>query len=156
MDFKKLAAFIELAKKNGVSQLQYENSQEKYSVEFLLDDPVALSSAESVLSQYPTELKRPTIVSEPAETQKKKEKVDKNIVEVTSPFVGTFYIAPSPGAKPYVKVGDVITPGSILCIVEAMKIMNEIASEINGEIVEVCAKNETAVEFGQTLFKLRI
>ena len=75
---------------------------------------------------------------------------------VTSPIVGTFYASPSPTADAFVKVGDTVKKGQVLCIVEAMKLMNEIESEFAGEVVEVLVDNETMVEFGQKLFKVRV
>ena len=69
-------------------------------------------------------------------------------------MVGTFYAAPQPGAPAFVKVGDEVAAGETLCIVEAMKLMNEITAECDGEIVDVCAANGDVVEFGQTLFKI--
>jgi acetyl-CoA carboxylase biotin carboxyl carrier protein len=75
---------------------------------------------------------------------------------VTSPFVGTFYRGASPDAEPFVKVGDQVLKGQTLCIVEAMKLMNEIESEFSGVIVEVLAENGASVEFGQKLFKLKM
>ena len=74
---------------------------------------------------------------------------------VTSPFVGTFYRAPAPDADPFVEVGTVIKPGQTLCIVEAMKLMNEIESDFAGTVVEVLVENGNSVEFGQKLFKVR-
>jgi acetyl-CoA carboxylase biotin carboxyl carrier protein len=76
------------------------------------------------------------------------------LLEVTSPMVGTFYGAPEPGAKPYVSVGSRITKGQILCIIEAMKIMNEIESEFTGVIKEVVASDAHPVEYGQVLFRV--
>ena len=75
--------------------------------------------------------------------------------EVKSPMVGTFYSAPSPKDAPYVKIGDKVKKGDVLCVVEAMKLMNEIESEYDGEIVEICVKNEDMVEYGTTLFKIK-
>jgi len=69
-------------------------------------------------------------------------------------MVGTFYSAPDPGAEPYVKVGTRVSPGQMVCIIEAMKIMNEIESEVQGVIREVCVENAQPVEFGQTLFRV--
>jgi acetyl-CoA carboxylase biotin carboxyl carrier protein len=69
--------------------------------------------------------------------------------------VGTFFRAPSPGAEPYVKVGDMVEEGSILCVVEAMKLMNEIPADIPGEVVQIYVENSQPVEFGQRLFGLR-
>ncbi len=71
---------------------------------------------------------------------------------ITSPMVGIFYAAPSPDAKPFVQVGDTIKEGDVVCIVEAMKLMNEIDAEVSGKIVEICVENGQPVEFGQTLF----
>jgi acetyl-CoA carboxylase biotin carboxyl carrier protein len=73
---------------------------------------------------------------------------------VTSPFVGTFYRAPSPDSQPYVEVGAAVKKGQVLCIVEAMKLMNEIESEVEGKVAEILAQNATPVEFGQPLFRI--
>lgn len=81
---------------------------------------------------------------------------DKNIQEVAAPIVGTFYSKSAPDKPDYVSVGDKVKKGDILCIIEAMKIMNEIQSEVDGEIVDVLVKNEEMVEYGQCLFKIRI
>ncbi len=81
--------------------------------------------------------------------------VQDGLVTVTSPIVGTFYRAPSPGAPPFVEVGSKIAKGQVLCIVEAMKLMNEIESEIDAEVVEVLVANGQPVEYGEKLFKLR-
>lgn len=70
---------------------------------------------------------------------------------LTSPMVGTFYSAPSPEAKPFVEVGQTISQGDVVCIVEAMKLMNEIESEVSGKVVEICVKDGQPVEFGQVL-----
>ncbi|NOZ57516.1 MAG: acetyl-CoA carboxylase biotin carboxyl carrier protein [Calditrichaeota bacterium] len=78
----------------------------------------------------------------------------KELIEVRSPMVGTFYRAPAPGAEPYVKVGDVVSPGQVLCIIEAMKLMNEIEAEVSGKIVEICVENAQPVEYNQVLFRL--
>ena len=78
-----------------------------------------------------------------------------NATDVKSPMVGTFYGAPEPGAKPYVSVGQQVKQGQVLCIIEAMKIMNEIESEVSGTIVEVCASDAHPVEYGQVLFRVR-
>ena len=75
-------------------------------------------------------------------------------LEVKSPMVGTYYSAPEPGAKPYLSVGDRISKGQILCIIEAMKIMNEIESEFDGVVKEILAQNSHPVEYGQVLFRI--
>ena len=70
---------------------------------------------------------------------------------ITSPMVGAFYAAPAPGAKPFVKVGDVVTAGQVVCIVEAMKLMNEIESDVSGKITQICVEDGQSVEYGQVL-----
>lgn len=93
-------------------------------------------------------------VSDGADGAQKPEAARPKLLEVTSPMVGTFYGAPEPGAKPYVSVGSRITKGQILCIIEAMKIMNEIESEFTGVIKEVAAQDAHPVEYGQVLFRV--
>lgn len=84
-----------------------------------------------------------------------KEDAQENYKEIKSPMVGTFYASSSPKAEPFVKVGDKIKKGQVVCIVEAMKLMNEIESEFDGEVIEVCKKDEDMVEYGTTLFKVK-
>ena len=78
-----------------------------------------------------------------------------NLTDVKSPMVGTYYGAPEPGAKPYVSVGQQIKKGQVLCIIEAMKIMNEIESEVSGTVVEMNATDAHPVEYGQVLFRVQ-
>ena len=86
------------------------------------------------------------------ETKVKKEEIEGNIVK--APMVGTFYIKPSPNSDPYVEVGKQVAKGSILCIIEAMKLMNEIESEFDGKIAEIYVKDGEAVEYGEPLFRI--
>ncbi|MFR2534882.1 MAG: acetyl-CoA carboxylase biotin carboxyl carrier protein [Clostridia bacterium] len=115
--------------------------------------------------------KNQTIVKEIVEKQDKTPSIivnqeqNRNIVEETtpvedykivkSPMVGTFYSSNSPKEEAFVKVGDKIKKGQVLCIIEAMKLMNEIESEFDGEVVQICAKNEDMVEYGAPLFKIK-
>ncbi|MDH7604780.1 MAG: acetyl-CoA carboxylase biotin carboxyl carrier protein [Melioribacter sp.] len=92
-----------------------------------------------------------TIQEEPKLLEPKEEKKS-NLHEIRSPIVGTFYRAPAPDADPYVQVGDIVSPGMVLCIVEAMKLMNEIESDVNGKIVKILVENATPVEYNQPLF----
>lgn len=143
MDIKKLKAFIELAKKEGVSKLRYADGKEHYFVSFVGDSLPVAPRARSHEAQA-------EVAHQAHSTPKKSD-----YYEITSPFVGTFYRAPSPGALNYSNVGDRVSPGKILCIIEAMKIMNEIESDVAGEIVEICVENESYVEFGQVLFRVK-
>jgi len=137
MDLDNLKAFIKLAKEEGVAELAYEDSKNKMHV-VLGGRPVAAPVAGHAPSGAPA-----------AKAE------DDQLIKVTAPFVGTFYSSATPGAPAFVKVGDKVNPGKILCIIEAMKVMNEIEAEVAGEIVEVCVENEVFVEYGQVLFKVR-
>lgn len=77
--------------------------------------------------------------------------VEKKGTPITSPMVGTFYKSPSPDAEPFVKVGSVVEDGKVVCIIEAMKLMNEIESDVSGKVIEICVEDGQAVEFGQVL-----
>jgi len=111
------------------SRARTGGAEPQHVVEAVLGDRVAAGKA----------------VSEPAP-------VDENLLEIKSPMVGTFYRAPGPGAKPYASMGDTVEPGQVVCIIEAMKLMNEIESEVSGKIAKILVENEQPVEFGQTLF----
>ena len=148
MDTKNLEALIELAKESGLAELQYETKEEKIKIKFPFGDTqavVPMNHQNAGLNLVGQETKQ---VSE-------KSNLQDGLIEVTSPFVGTFYRSPSPDAEAYVKVGQKVSKGQVLCIIEAMKIMNEIETEISGEIVEVCVENENYVEFGQVLFLIK-
>lgn len=147
MDLKKIEAFIELAKKAEVSELSYEGKDEKIAVKFPFAGAVLAAPQTVSKNVANTEVK----VAVTPEVDKK----NSGLKEITSPFVGTYYRSPSPGAAAYINVGDKIAPGKVLCIIEAMKIMNEIEAEISGEIVEMCVENESYVEFGQVLFRVK-
>lgn len=145
MDLKILKDFINLAKEEGVSELKYETKELKVSVNF--------SGPNNVQSFY--QPAHNTISSTSAAKVENTVEQKSNFHEIKSPFVGTFYSSSSPDKAPYVQVGDRISKGQTLCILEAMKIMNEIESDISGEVVEVCVDNESLVEYGQTLFKIK-
>lgn len=117
-----------------------------------------------IISQAPVVATPTQIVAvPPAPIVPIQEEIKNEVVEeesgysyITSPIVGTFYESASPNADPYVKIGSQIKEGQVVCILEAMKLMNEIESEIEGEIAEILVKNEEMVEYGQKLFKVRI
>lgn len=144
MDLSNIKKFIELAKEEGVSELKYEAKDVKISVNFN-----SANSSTQIISA-------PSIPQAQASAQPTKvESSNSGYHEIKSPFVGTFYGASAPDKDAFVKVGDKVSKGTTLCILEAMKIMNEIESDISGEIVEICVENESLVEYGQTLFKIR-
>ncbi len=112
-----------------------------------------------VLEQAPAQMAGPAPAAAPAPPaesrgQERPEATDSDLIEITSPMVGTFYHAPAPDAPPYVEPGKKVSPGDTLCIIEAMKLMNELESEVSGTIAEVCVDNAQPVEFGQVLFRV--
>jgi acetyl-CoA carboxylase biotin carboxyl carrier protein len=144
MDTEKLKEFIELAREYNVSSLKYESKDEKYSVSLGGVDQRNFLANPGIQAPMATSQAQQASASEQSDTS--------HLKKVTSPFVGTFYSSPSPDSPIYVKAGDSISSGKVMCIVEAMKIMNEIESDISGKVVEICVENEDYVEFGQTLF----
>jgi len=152
IDMKGLKEFVKLAKDSGASELIYETKTVKLKVNFGGSAPVVMHAPAAVAHAAPVAAVAPAAAkSEPPKAAAK----DANLHTVTSPFVGTFYGAPGPGKPAYVKVGDKVKVGQALCVLEAMKIMNEIDADAAGEIVEICVENESLVEFGQPLFKIK-
>jgi acetyl-CoA carboxylase biotin carboxyl carrier protein len=100
----------------------------------------------------PVAFSAPTVIDKDKVEVKTPEESPKNLVAIRSPIVGTFYRAPAPDAQPYCDIGDIVKPGQVVCIVEAMKLMNEIESDIAGKIVKILLKNEEPVEYNQELF----
>lgn len=143
MDLDNIKEFIQLAKEEGVTELKYEKKDLKLSVSF--------SSSQI---QIPVQAQQIPLSADSLASAVPRVKDDFHVV--TSPFVGTFYAQSAPGTPAYAKVGDNVSKGQTLCVLEAMKIMNEIEADVSGEIVEVCVENENLVEFGQPLFKIRV
>ena len=146
MDLERIKEIIKLAKDEGLEQISYEKGNEKISLKLGGVPPINYQPVAT-----------PVIVQQMREEEEHSSKKNSNstLIDITSPFVGTFYRGPSPEAEFYVKIGDKVSVGMELCIVEAMKIMNAIESDVEGEIVEVCVENENYVEYGQVLFKIR-
>lgn len=147
MKLENVKKFIELAKSEGVSELKYEEKDLKIAVSFstgIIAQPIA---------HHPTQSSAHSTT--PSQSSAENISESENFHVITSPFVGTFYASSAPGEPSFVNVGDKVFPGKTLCILEAMKIMNEIESDTSGEIVEICVENESLVEYGQALFKVR-
>ncbi|HEU4878623.1 MAG TPA: acetyl-CoA carboxylase biotin carboxyl carrier protein [Gemmatimonadaceae bacterium] len=139
------------------------------SVEITSDKGVKIRISKSARSSFqmsPMQMQMPMAAPMPAPApaapaapaaptpEQIKQEAKSRYLEVKSPMVGTYYAAPEPGAKPYLSVGDRISKGQILCIIEAMKIMNEIESEFDGVVKEILAQNAHPVEYGQVLFRI--
>jgi len=137
-----LKSLLETLEEGGVSEFEYED--EKVRVK------VALARGQAPVV---TAVAAPVTTS--AAAPRSAEVADPNIVYVTSPFVGTFYKSPAPEADPFVAVNGSVKKGQTLCIIEAMKLMNEIEAEFSGTVLEVLVESGKSVEFGQKLFKIK-
>lgn len=147
LSIESLKEIVKVAKDEGVLELKVESKDFKISVNF--------ASTSTQLQHTQPIVHHPAPVSVAAAEATATTKIETGLHVIKSPFVGTFYSSPSPGKPVYVKVGDKVKIGQTLCVLEAMKIMNEIDSDINGEIVEICVDNESLVEYGQPLFKIK-
>jgi acetyl-CoA carboxylase biotin carboxyl carrier protein len=148
LELKDIKAIIDLMKKNDLAVFKLEKEGIKIELE-AHRVPVSLVAAQPAV--------QPTPPAAPATTQTGSTPVEPKatLKEVVSPMVGTFYRAPSPDSAPYVQVGQDITKDTVVCIIEAMKVMNEIKAEVHGVIAEVLVENGTPVQFGQPLFRVK-
>jgi acetyl-CoA carboxylase biotin carboxyl carrier protein len=154
LDHKELRELIEIISRSNFSTFEME--REGFKLKLVKDNGVAtVVAATASLPAEPAAPRVATPAPVAAPVVAEEAPVDDGTVEVASPIVGTYYEAPTPGAEPFVAVGDRVRKGQVLCIVEAMKLMNEIESEIDAEVVELLASNGQPVEFGEALFKLR-
>lgn len=149
IDLKQLEGLLKVLEDRDVSEFEFED--EKIRLHLRRGQPVvAMSTSPHHAPVHPNDLGPPAGLEGGSAKQG-----EGNIAYVTSPFVGTFYRSPSPDAPAFVDVGSNIRPGQALCIVEAMKLMNEIEAEFAGTIIECLADTATPVEFGQRLFKVK-
>jgi len=146
MDLRKLKKLIDLVQESGIAELEVTEGEERVRIvrggkpaEVTVNMPASMAAAAApVLAAVPR-------LAQPAET-----KIDGHVVK--SPMVGTFYRAPSPGAKAFVEVGDPVKVGQTICIIEAMKLLNEIESDKDGTIKGILVENGQPVEYGEPLF----
>ena len=148
MDLKDIKAIVDLMEKNGLTAFEMEKGGFRIALSkgavagpavSYAPAPVAAPAAPAAASSAPAE------AAAPAASGK----------EIPSPMVGTFYTAPSPESPPFVKVGQKVTPDTVVAIIEAMKVMNEIKAEASGTITEIAAENGQPVQFGQALFRYK-
>lgn len=153
MNLKEIEALIKLVKKSGVSEVSVDMKDFKITVKTQGNGtnaayaPVAAASAPALAAPVHAPAASPTPATPQPETPD-----DSKLITVRSPMIGTFYRTPSPDKPSFVNVGDDISSGKVLCIIEAMKLFNEIESEVTGKIVKVLVENATPVEYDQPLF----
>jgi acetyl-CoA carboxylase biotin carboxyl carrier protein len=148
VDLKEIRTLIDLMKKNGLSVFKMEREGFKITLK-----TGSAGGAAQIIAVSPAHT--PAVSSPQSANVANEPAAEGSHKEIKSPMVGTFYAAPSPEAAPYVTVGQEITPDTVVCIIEAMKVMNEIKAEISGVIAEVCAENGKPVQFGQALFRVK-
>jgi acetyl-CoA carboxylase biotin carboxyl carrier protein len=154
MDIRKIKKLIELLEESGIAEIEIKEGEEAVRISRagaaapgaqVAHAAPAQAPATAVPSRVP-ELQPAALSGEGAAKPKPNEHV------ITAPMVGTFYAAPSPGAKPFVEIGDEVKVGQVLCVIEAMKMMNQIEADKAGRITSIMARNGDPVEFGQPLF----
>ena len=151
MDIRKVKKLIEMLEESNLEEIEIQEGEE--SVRLVKNKPNNLLSSQPVYTESIQ-----TIEDRPTERIKEEsegpaEDEDSGDL-INSPMVGTFYASASPGSKPFVSVGDHVNEGDVVCIVEAMKMMNEIKSEFSGEVLSINVENSQPVEYGQTLFEI--
>jgi acetyl-CoA carboxylase biotin carboxyl carrier protein len=152
MELKDILKLMEAFSESNIHEIKLEQEAFKIKLE---KEPVkkeVVVTESKPQTRVLTETKQ--VTSTPADEHTQTEKED-NFHIIKSPIVGTFYSSPSPDAKNYVEVGSQVKKGQVLCIIEAMKLMNDIESDFDGEVVEILVKNEQMVEYGQPLFKIK-
>ncbi|HEX6997360.1 MAG TPA: acetyl-CoA carboxylase biotin carboxyl carrier protein [Gammaproteobacteria bacterium] len=150
MDIRKVKKLIELLEESGISEIEISEGEESVRIS-RYPQPGIMTFASPPPAAAPAPAALPAEAAKPAPQEPEPEPPPRGH-EITAPMVGTVYLAPSPGAKPFVEVGSHVKPGDTLCIIEAMKMMNQIECDVSGRIVSVLAENGSPVEFGQTLF----
>jgi acetyl-CoA carboxylase biotin carboxyl carrier protein len=152
VDIRKVKKLIELLEESGISEIEISEGEESVrisrypnpgtvSVQTIAAAPPASASPQPAALPTNGEIAAAAAAAAAARGQ-----------QVTAPMVGTFYSGPAPGAKPFVEIGTEVKPGDTLCVIEAMKMMNQIESEVSGKVVSILVENGNPVEFGQALF----
>lgn len=147
MELEEIKKIIELMDANSLCEFELEENGMRLMIKKGLQ-PQVVHAVQTVVPPAAAAAESKPAAAAPAAVDASR------YVEVKAPFVGTFYRAPSPEADPYVKEGQEVTPESVLCIVEAMKVMNEIKAETRGIVREILVENAHAVQYGQVLFKI--
>jgi len=157
MDFEEIKLILALVREHDLAEFELEHQGFKIRIRkdgghpIVVTTPVSASAVAPAVAAQPPAASPPAGSSEPAAA----EDGEMELAIVKSPIVGTFYRASEPGARAFVEVGDAVKKGQVLCIIEAMKLMNEIESDVDGVIAEIYPQNAQAVEFGEPLFAIR-
>jgi acetyl-CoA carboxylase biotin carboxyl carrier protein len=147
MDIRKVKKLIELLEESGIAEIEIKEGEEAVRISRM---PTGVAAPQYIAAPAPVAAAPAAAPPTAAPSSSTRRKDDENIVP--APMVGTYYAAASPTAKPFVSIGDEVKEGQVLCIIEAMKMMNQIESDRSGRVTAIMVKNGEAVEFGQPLF----
>ena len=157
MDFKQIQELIKMINKSNIGELTVEEKgfkltikQKEEPVQHVIAAPI--QGPVSMPAMVPAHALQPAVASAAAEKPKAAEPATENLLTIKSPMIGTFYRSSTPGKSPFVEVGDEVSPGKVVCIIEAMKLFNEIESEVKGRIVKMLVEDASPVEYDQPLF----
>lgn len=156
--FEELCQLIRVVSETRIGSVELERDGSRLRIEGVPSSPAVAGTpllAPNLLAPVTAVVPPAAPSAAPAALPTQSEVDDGSLAFVTSPIVGTFYRAPNPEAEPYVKVGDRVEKGQVLCIVEAMKLMNEIESDVSGTVVKIFPENGQPVEYGERLFAIR-
>lgn len=152
MDLKDIKAVIDLMKKNAITEFELEKQEFKIKLKRGGNGGHAIAAYDE---QPAVMISGGAVAALPAAPASPPPSATSNDLDIKSPMIGTFYRAPSPESASYVEIGTEVNPDSVVCIIEAMKVMNEIKAEVRGVVTQICLDNAKPVEFGQPLFKVR-
>ena len=150
-DLRRMEQLIEIMKENGLLEVEITRGGDKIFLK--RSEPLPLRGLPPGVTTVPAPIAIGTADAAPPIPSGL---APKGLVEISSPLVGTFYSAPSPDSEPYIEAGSRVEPETVVCIIEAMKVMNEVKADVTGSIVEVLVKTGQAVEYGQSLFKVKL
>ena len=153
MNIKDIQQLIKFVAKSGVSEVNIESKDLKIGIKTgNVEKSVVYSDSPTVLTQPSNHISEPQMSSPEIASEQENDSEDTNLITIKSPIIGTFYRKPSPDKSNFVENGDLISEGDVLCVIEAMKLFNEIESEFSGKIVKILVDDASPVEFDQPLF----
>jgi acetyl-CoA carboxylase biotin carboxyl carrier protein len=152
VELKDIKAIIDLMKKNSITEFELEEKDSKLRLKRGLNGASPAVQVDDTVQMIPTPVMAPIL---PAAVATTAPAANSGEIDIKSPMIGTFYRSPSPESASYVEVGTEVNPDSVVCIIEAMKVMNEIKAEVKGVITQILVENGKPVEFGQPMFKVR-
>lgn len=156
MELKDIKAIIDLMKKNSITEFELEEKDSKLRLKRGVQGTSSLNSQpDDSVQMIPVPLPAPPSVSSPIASLAAPAIANTGEIDIKSPMIGTFYRSPSPESAAYVEVGSEVNGETVVCIIEAMKVMNEIKAEVKGVVTQILVENGKPVEFGQPLFKVR-